>query len=119
MGLIIKLTIVGTILLILFVAGPVISSYDYYCNNCLYYKYPRLFSGGYNSDNDNITLLDNESMTSKISLRHELIHKDQNKKGQKNNLLNEFEAYLKQYYFWNKVNLTTLDWQDVNNTTKL
>ena len=106
MGLITKIIIIDIklLVLILFVAGPLISSWDYNHDNYLYKKYPFIFGGGYDSSNDTVILTDG----SKITLRHELIHRDQNGTNQ---FLNEIEAYIKQYYFWNKVNLTTLDWE--------
>ncbi len=109
MGLITKIIIIDIILLvlILFVAGPLISSWDYNHDNYLYKKYPSLFAAGYDTTNNKII----DSNMSSINLRHELIHKEQWERGQTNVYLNEFEAYVKQYFFWRKVNLTTLDWE--------
>ena len=97
MGLITKIIIIDIILLvlILFVAGPLISSWDYNHDNYLYKKYPSLFAAGYDTTNNKII----DSNMSSINLRHELIHKEQWERGQTNVYLNEFKHMLNSISF--------------------
>ena len=67
-----------------------------------------LFSGRYIPSQDKIIINNNSTIT----LRHELIHREQEERGYPTNIfLKEVEAYIKMYFIWNKVNLTTLDYQ--------
>lgn len=95
------------ILIMLFVISPLVSTYDYNHNNYLSKNYKTLFGGAYYKDADKIVILDNSTIT----LRHELTHREQAKRNKTNVYLDEFEAYIEQYFIWKKVNLTTLDWE--------
>jgi|GEM_PF-5084104 len=64
--------------------------------------------GNYDRNNDKVNVFDNSTIT----LRHELIHQAQEHRGYpKNIFIRELEAYTESYFFWNKVNLTTMDWE--------
>jgi len=65
--------------------------------------------GYYLPQKDEIVILKNST----IVLRHELCHRQQNyNKKLDGGFMNELECYIGQYFFWKKVNLTTLDWEN-------
>lgn len=76
----------------------------------LYYynpeKYKSLAQDYYLPDSDQIILNSNYT----FSLRHELCHRDFREKDL-NIFVEEMICYAKMWFFWNKVNLTTLDYE--------
>lgn len=95
------------ILIFSFVISPLISTWDYKHNNVLLKKYSYLFKGGYNTNTNQIILYSNST----IDLRHELCHKE-TFNSTKNIYYQETICCLRQYFFWNKVNLTSLDYEN-------
>ena len=65
--------------------------------------------GGIAYPNGSIVLFENST----IYLRHEICHRSYFLEKKKMNMfIEEMICYTKQWFIWNKVNLTSLDWQD-------
>lgn len=64
--------------------------------------------GYYIPGNDTIVIFSNSSLV----LRHEICHRNQG--NTPDSFIQELECYIKQYFFWEKVNFTTLNYEKTN-----
>lgn len=98
------------LIILVFIYPAYVSMAHYNGEKAILEKYLIDFKGGgvYYPKSDKIVLYENNS----IALRHELCHKDYTKRFKiiNDSLKEELICYVKQYFIWKKVNLTTLDW---------
>lgn len=93
--------------LLFFVVSPLVSVYDYKNKGDTIFTKLNMFGGYYDPNNDRVVLMKNST----VILRHELTHREQAERNETNIYYMEFEAYVKQWFIWNKVNLTSMDWE--------